>query len=315
MHNSVETPDNGMLNNPERWDASVDAYMTSPHHLAAFNENDGAGFFHSESDNNYHHGGSLNGSINADGSFYSSWNQIADVKGIQISAIKAQLDAINAAKNGWQGDYTRNCETCGDGNASSILAEGIFTRTSTEDGLKMQLSELSNEKSFYDGLSQLANTAFISGGGIGTPTVTPKGGNWWGSWWNKPIGIKAENFKSKEEFDAWRGVGPRKVSDGLMMAHFVIGFFLPGGNAAKAEEVGENIIFRGFTQHGIQQAITKGFSPQQILNILRNGTKVLAKGPKGGTQLRVVLDGKAVVLDATKGSRNYGKIITFLLDY
>jgi len=186
-----------------------------------------------------------------------------------------------------------------------------YAGTSYGKGKEYVMSETSRMEYSFNGESAATYTG-TPGENKGAQTQN----NWWGSWWNKPIGVKVENFKSKQEYEEWKGgVGPRKVSENLLMAHFIVGFILPGGNAAKAEEITEEIILQGFTKHGIEQAITKGFKPQQILNILNTGTKTIAKGPKGSTQLRVILDGKGIVIDATKGSRNYGKIVTFLLDY
>jgi len=57
------------------------------------------------------------------------------------------------------------------------------------------------------------------------------------------------------------------------------------------------IAIKGFTQHGTNQAITRGFSTSDILKIVREGTPVQAMG-RYGAQTRYTLGGNTVVLNA-----------------
>lgn len=62
-------------------------------------------------------------------------------------------------------------------------------------------------------------------------------------------------------------------------------------------------IIKGFTKHGVNQAIERGFKTSDILKIVREGTQVQAMG-RYGAQTRYTLGGNTVVLNAL------GKIVT-----
>ena len=73
----------------------------------------------------------------------------------------------------------------------------------------------------------------------------------------------------------------------------------PDKTAQVVESVGaaaENVI-TGFTQHAPNQAITRGFTSPEILNIVRNGTPVDAMG-RYGPQVRYTLGNNTVVVNA-----------------
>ncbi|MGM0947239.1 MAG: hypothetical protein ACQEW9_18845, partial [Bacteroidota bacterium] len=68
----------------------------------------------------------------------------------------------------------------------------------------------------------------------------------------------------------------------------------------------------------IAYGMSKGFSPSLIKTILNNGS--IIKVPyASGHQIRILhpYNGKTIgiVIDATPGTRNFGKIVTYLTDY
>jgi hypothetical protein len=65
--------------------------------------------------------------------------------------------------------------------------------------------------------------------------------------------------------------------------------------------------FKGFTAHGVNQAITRGITSPTILNTIRMGEATLATG-RYGAQIRYVYKGTTVVVGTV--GRNAGKIIT-----
>jgi len=65
--------------------------------------------------------------------------------------------------------------------------------------------------------------------------------------------------------------------------------------------------FKGFTAHGVNQAITRGITSPTILNTIRMGEATLATG-RYGAQIRYVYEGTTVVVETA--GRNAGKIIT-----
>ena len=67
------------------------------------------------------------------------------------------------------------------------------------------------------------------------------------------------------------------------------------------------IPFKGFTGHGVNQAITRGIGSETILNTIRNGTSLIATG-RYGSQIRYFYEGTTVVISTT--GRNAGKIVT-----
>jgi hypothetical protein len=82
---------------------------------------------------------------------------------------------------------------------------------------------------------------------------------------------------------------------------------------------GFKITFNGYTTHGtLAYGMSKGFTPTLIKNIMNNGSVI--RVPYGnGYQLRLLhpFNGKiiGIAVDANPGTRNYGKIVTFLTDY
>lgn len=83
---------------------------------------------------------------------------------------------------------------------------------------------------------------------------------------------------------------------------------LPFGGPGEIEA--GRIVLRGFTKHGLERIIERGIKPQQILKILKEGTKVLEKG-RFGPQLRVSLEGVTLVI--AKEGRNAGKVVTVMI--
>jgi len=67
------------------------------------------------------------------------------------------------------------------------------------------------------------------------------------------------------------------------------------------------IPLKGFTSHGLQQAITRGFTSKDILKIIREGSAVITRG-RYGSQIRYTLNGNTVVINTT--GNNAGKIVT-----
>lgn len=65
--------------------------------------------------------------------------------------------------------------------------------------------------------------------------------------------------------------------------------------------------FKGFTAHGVNQAITRGISSPTILNTIRMGNATLATG-RYGAQIRYVYEGTTVVVQTA--GRNAGKVVT-----
>ena len=59
----------------------------------------------------------------------------------------------------------------------------------------------------------------------------------------------------------------------------------------------------GFTEHGLNQVINRGFKPQNILQILKNGQKVQSIG-RYGPQIKYTLHGNTIVVNEA------GKIVT-----
>ena len=74
---------------------------------------------------------------------------------------------------------------------------------------------------------------------------------------------------------------------------------VPGGKVLK----GGSRVIKGFSKHGLNQAITRGFQTKDILNIVRNGSAVSAMG-RYGTQVRYTLGRNTVVVN------NSGKVVT-----
>lgn len=68
-----------------------------------------------------------------------------------------------------------------------------------------------------------------------------------------------------------------------------------------------SVPFKGFTAHGVNQAITRGIKSSTILDVIRKGTSAVAMG-RYGTQIRYTYNGTTVVVGAS--GRNAGKIIT-----
>ena len=67
-------------------------------------------------------------------------------------------------------------------------------------------------------------------------------------------------------------------------------------------KVGEKVI-SGFTKHGVNQAISRGFKTSDILKIVREGQKVQAVG-RYGPQTRYTLGGNTVIVNES------GKVIS-----
>jgi len=94
---------------------------------------------------------------------------------------------------------------------------------------------------------------------------------------------------------------------------------IQGGSQVPTEQpplirvsTGDNISFTTpeFTEHGLEQAITRGISEEQITNAINHGTVIEAIG-RYGPQLRYTLDNITVIIPTT--GRNAGKIITIMI--
>lgn len=67
---------------------------------------------------------------------------------------------------------------------------------------------------------------------------------------------------------------------------------------------GRNVsIIKGFTKHGINQAMTRGFTTKEIMNVVKHGAPVQAMG-RYGPQTRYTLNNSTVVLNSQ------GKVVT-----
>ncbi|MCA6440921.1 MAG: RHS repeat-associated core domain-containing protein [Sediminibacterium sp.] len=109
----------------------------------------------------------------------------------------------------------------------------------------------------------------------------------------------------------------------LMLAEFGEGATIAGEvtngivESANNSKVVGNLL-KGFTRHGINQSITRGFKAADILKIIREGKVVQAMG-RYGSQLRYSLGGNTVVINAqgkvvsvfSEAVKNGGKFIPF----
>ena len=92
-------------------------------------------------------------------------------------------------------------------------------------------------------------------------------------------------------------------------APYVLGAFIPGVSGGGLKAVAKTgmkateSVIKGFTNHGTQQAITRGFKTPDILKIVREGTPVEAMG-RFGAQTRYTLGGNTVVVNSQ------GKVIS-----
>ena len=71
----------------------------------------------------------------------------------------------------------------------------------------------------------------------------------------------------------------------------------------KTGERASEVVLNGFTEHAINQAITRGFKSSDILKIVNEGKSVHSIG-RYGSQIRYTLEGNTVVVNAQ------GKVVT-----
>lgn len=105
----------------------------------------------------------------------------------------------------------------------------------------------------------------------------------------------SEKPENKQLIKTWAEIGVMGLPVGrAVKAILNAGIELSsGGDDAK----GETNVIKGFKQHAVDQAISRGFTTTDILKIVKEGNSVQAKG-RHGPQTRYTLGGNTVIVNA-----------------
>lgn len=91
-----------------------------------------------------------------------------------------------------------------------------------------------------------------------------------------------------------------EIGQSLLIAETIVSGIGAISTVATLTKLGSQVgleVIKGFTKHGVNQAITRGFKVADILKIVREGKVVQATG-RYGSQTRYTLNGNTVVLNA-----------------
>jgi cell well associated rhsD protein len=91
-----------------------------------------------------------------------------------------------------------------------------------------------------------------------------------------------------------------EIGQSLLIAETIVSGIGAISTVATLTKLGSQVgleVIKGFTKHGVNQAITRGFKVADILKIVREGKVVQATG-RYGPQTRYTLNGNTVVLNA-----------------